>query len=78
VREEAQLELSRARALLGSTATQATFTVLIGRPDAPLAAWAAEHEFDLVLLPFHRLTLRGHPQVRALRRATAAEVRLVR
>lgn len=78
VRQEAEIELREARQILGSVAKRATFTVLVGCPEPPLAAWAAERAFGLVLLPFHRLTLGGSRLAKGLRRATAAEVRLVR
>jgi hypothetical protein len=77
VREQAETELREARDILGTASPRATFTVLLGCPDPPLAAWVAEHAFDLVLLPSHRLTLGGSRLARSLRRATAAEVRLV-
>jgi hypothetical protein len=77
VRGEAEAELWQARDILGSAARRATFTVLAGCPDPPLAAWVAEHDFDLVLLPSHRFTLGGNRLARGLRRATAAEVRVV-
>jgi Universal stress protein family len=77
VRSEAEDELLTARDMLGRAAARATFTVLAGCPDPPLAAWVTEHEFDLVLLPRHRFTLGGHRLARGLRKATAAEVRLV-
>jgi hypothetical protein len=78
VQEEAKMDVRQAHAILGSTAERATFTVLVGHPDPPLATWAADRAFDLVLLPAHRLTLGGNRLARGLRRATAAEVRLVR
>jgi len=78
VRAEAEVELGEARRLLGATAQRADFTVLVGHPDPPLVAWTAEHAFRVVLLPFHRLTIDGGRHARELRRATAAEVRLVR
>jgi len=78
VRAEAEVELRQARNILGSAARRATFTVLAGCPDPPLTAWVAEHAFDLVLLPFHRLTFGGGRLARELRRATTAEVRLVK
>jgi hypothetical protein len=77
VRSEAEDELHTAREMLGAAATRATFTLLAGCPDPPLAAWVTEHEFDVVLLPRHRFTRGGHCLARGLRRATAAEVRLV-
>jgi len=76
--DEAQLELRQAREILGTTAGRASFTVLVGEPDPPLAAWAQEHAFDLLLLPAHRFTRGGNRNARALRRATSAEVRLIR
>src|ERR1700681_1557165 len=48
VRDEAQMELRQARGLLGSAARRATFTTLRGCPEPPLAAWVAEHAFDLI------------------------------
>jgi hypothetical protein len=77
VREEAEIELRQARRLLGETAGRASFTVLVGCPGPPLAAWAHEHAFDLVLLPSHPLTRGGNRNARALRRSISAEVRLV-
>jgi hypothetical protein len=77
VRDEAQLELHEARGHLGSAGRRATFTVLRGCPDPPLAAWVAEHAFDVVLLAWHRFTLGGNRLARRLRRTTTAEVRLV-
>jgi hypothetical protein len=78
VREEAEMELRQARDILGSTGSRATFTTLVGHPDPPLGPWAAEHAFDLILLPAHPLTRGGSRLAGGLRRATAAEVRLVR
>lgn len=76
-REEAKLELQEAREILGSVASRATFSVLAGFPQPPLASWVAEHGFELVLLPHHRWTPRGNQFVRSLRKETSAEVRLV-
>ncbi len=78
VRDEAELELRKARDMLGATGARATFTVLAGCPDPPLAAWVVEHEFELILLPHHRLTRGGGRLARGLRQATDAEVRLVK
>jgi hypothetical protein len=78
IKEEAELELREARDILGSVASRATFDVLVGSPQPPLASWVAEHGFGLVLLPHHRLTPGGNPFVRSLRKETSAEVRLVR
>jgi nucleotide-binding universal stress UspA family protein len=77
VREEAEIELRQARDMLGATARRATFTVLVGHPTPPLAAWAEEHAFDLILLPSQPFTRGGNRYARAMRRATSAEVRLV-
>ena len=78
IRQEAQLELREARALLGSVAGRATFNVLAGCPQPPLASWVAQHRVVLVLLPRRRLTLGGNVFARSLRKQTSAEVRLVR
>src|ERR1700730_14793373 len=78
VRQAAETELREARDILGTAAGRATFTVLLGCPDPPLAAWTAEHGVDVLLLPAHRLTLGGSRLARGLRRAAAAEVRLAR
>jgi hypothetical protein len=78
IREEAKLELREAREILGSVAGRATFTMLAGCPQPPLASWVAEHAIGLVLLAHHRLTPGGNPFARILRRKTSAEVRLVR
>jgi Universal stress protein family len=78
VRQEAELELRQARDLLGSVAGRATFKVLAGCPQPPLASWVAQHGFGLVLLPHRRLTRGGNPFARKLRKETSAEVRLVR
>lgn len=78
VREEAELELDEAREILGSVAGRATFNVLAGCPQPPLAAWVARHGFAVVLLTRHRLTPGGNPFARSLRRETSAEVRLVK
>ena len=77
VRAQADAELHEARGLLGSEFSRATFAVLVGHPDPPLVAWVTEHEFDIVLLPSRRLTLGGGRFARCVRRATAAEVRLI-
>jgi hypothetical protein len=78
IMEEAALELREAREILGSVASRATFQVLAGCPQPPLASWVGEHGFGLVLLPRHRLTAGGNPFARSLRKKTSAEVRLVR
>jgi hypothetical protein len=76
VREEAATDLCEAREILGDE-HNVTFDTLIGTRDPPLHAWAAEQTFDLIVLPARRLALGGHPLARRLRRATAAEIRLV-
>ena len=78
IRDEARLELHEARDLLGSVARRATFNVLSGCPQPPLASWVAEHGFDLVVLPRQRLTPGGNCFAKSLRRETTAEVLLVR
>jgi hypothetical protein len=77
VRAEADTELNEARDLLGSASRRARFAVLIGQPDPPLAAWAAEHAVQIVLLPSRRLALGARRLARRLRRATGAQVRLI-
>ena len=78
VRGEAEAELQQARHNLGTAGGRALFTVLVGCPEPPLMAWAAEHAFALILLSHHRLTLGGNRLAKGLRRSTGAEVRLVR
>jgi hypothetical protein len=78
VRGEAEAELQQARQNLGAAGGRAMFNVLVGCPEPPLTAWAAEHAFALILLPHHRLTLGGNRLAKGLRRSTGAEVRLVR
>jgi hypothetical protein len=78
VREEAEAELRQARDILGATADRAGFTALVGCPSPPLAAWAQERAFDLILLPSRPFTRGGNPHARAVRRALSAQVRLVR
>ncbi len=77
VREEAAGDLCEARAILGGDGAHVTFETLVGTRDPPLHAWAAARTFDLIVLPARRLSLRGHPLARRLRRATTAQVRLV-
>jgi hypothetical protein len=77
VREEAEIELRQARDILGASARRASFTVLVGHPTPPLAAWAQEHAVNLVLIPSRPFTRGGNPHARAMRRAVSAEVRLV-
>jgi Universal stress protein family len=78
IKQEAELELREAREMLGSIASRATFKVLAGCPQPPLASWVAQQGFGLVLLPHHRFTLGGNFFARSLRKETSAEVRLVR
>ena len=78
IRQEAQLELHEARDLLGSVTARATFNVLSGCPQPPLASWVAQHGFDLVVLPRQRLTPGGNYFAKSLRKETSAEVLLVR
>lgn len=75
VRDEAGDALHQARELLGPLAAKTGFTRLTGTPQPPLAAWIAEHAFDLILLPKQRLARGGGLRARELRRVTDAEVR---
>lgn len=77
VREEAQLELGEARAMSGAAAHRGSFRSLVEYRDPPLARWAGQQSFDVVLLARHRLTRGGHSCARKLRRATAAEIRVI-
>jgi len=77
VRDAAAEELLQARMLLGSLATRACFTTLIGTPEPPLADWSAAQSFDTIIVPRHRLARGGGGLVRELRRATDADVRAV-
>ncbi len=76
VREEAADELRAAREMLGAHGARADYRTLIGTPAPPLARWAAARDFDLVLIPGHRTTLRGGREARTLRRVTGAEIRI--
>jgi len=76
IREDAASELHEAREILGN-GTHATFRTLVGTHDPPPDVWAAEQAFDLIVLPARRLAFGGHPLARRLRRATAAEIRVV-
>jgi hypothetical protein len=78
IQEEAAIELQEARELLGSVAGLASFEVLTGCPQPPLASWVAQHEVGLVLLPYHRLTPGGNLFAKRLRNNTSAEVRLIK
>jgi hypothetical protein len=78
VRDDAELELEQARCILESASSRATFKVLLGRPDPPLAAWVAEHAIDVVVLPWRPFARGGSPWARSIRRATAAEVLVVK
>lgn len=78
VRDAAAEELRQARALLGSLAKRASFTTLVGTPEPPLAEWSAGQSLDAIILPGHRLERRGGRLARDLRRATRADVRVVR
>ncbi len=78
IREEATLDLKRARELLGSVAERATFNMLAGSPQPRLAQWVAQHGIGIVLLPRHRFTPGGNFFVRSLRKGTSAEIRVVR
>jgi hypothetical protein len=77
VRDEARLELNEAREMTGPAAMRTSFATLVERRDPPLAIWAAQRGFDVVLLAEHRLTRGGNILARKLRRATSADVRVV-
>jgi hypothetical protein len=77
VRDQAELELTAARELAGPAGARANFQVLTDRLGRPLAGWAANQRFQLMLLPRHRFARGGHPAARSLRQAPGAEVRLV-
>ncbi len=77
VRDEATQELQEAHAILGPASARTTFKALIERRDPPLARWAHEQGFQLVLVPSHRLTPGGNRAARKLRRSVTAEVRVV-
>lgn len=77
VRDDAKAELRQARRLLQSARARATFTVLVGHPDPPLATWVAAHAIDIVVLAPRRFSLAGGRLARSVRRATSADVRLI-
>ena len=77
MRDEAADELREARLLLGAVAERVRFVMLVERRDPPLALWAAESGFDLVLVPARRFSRGGGIVARALRRSAASEVRLI-
>ena len=78
--EAAGDELREARGLLGPVGNRAVYKVLVQDRDPPLATWIAAGDFDLVLLPARRRPLRRmkHPDGDRLRRASGAEVLIVR
>jgi hypothetical protein len=77
VRDEAAGELEHAQGRLGPLAPQARFKLLVGGRDSPLAAWASQQAFDVILLSGRQGFLgRGTRRLaRTLRRATRADVR---
>jgi hypothetical protein len=79
VRESVARDLDRARDRLAQVADWATFELLRDGTDPPLQEWVTGGDVDLVLLPARRRPLRSakHPAAGALRRRTAAEVRIV-
>ncbi len=77
VREQARDELREARALLAAAGVRASFATLPGTPNPALSAFLSEHEFDLVVVPRHRLARGGGRLARELRRMTASEIRTV-
>jgi hypothetical protein len=78
MRDEAAVELRDARRLLGATADRVRFVVLVERRDPPLSIWVAEAGFQVVLVPADRFSRGGGALARSLRRASAADVRLIR
>jgi hypothetical protein len=78
VRDAAAEELSEARALLGPLAMRTRFMTLTGTPEPPLAAWSARQSLDTIIVPGRRLERKGGRRARELRRATGADVRVVR
>jgi len=78
IQEEAKLELSEARKILGTVAARASFSVLSGTPQPKLARWVAEQGFGLVLLPHRRLAPGGNFFVKSLRKETSAEIRVLK
>lgn len=78
VREETAAGLGEARQMLGAHGERARYKLLVEGRDPPLPVWVTEHDFDVVLLPAHRLLGRArHPAERRLRRATGAQIRVV-
>ena len=77
MREESEIELQEAREILGSVASRASFQVLAGRPQPPLASWVSQHGCALVLLPRRRFTFGGHPLAKSVKKETSAELRLI-
>ena len=76
ISDAADDELRQARELLGTLAERATYTKLVGTPWPPLAGWAAERAFDVVLVPRNRFARGGGRLARELRAATSADIRL--
>jgi nucleotide-binding universal stress UspA family protein len=76
VRNQAAGELESARARLGD---RASFKLLVEGHDPSLQDYAAQAGFDVIVLPARRRPLRSskHPAAAALRRLTAAEIRIV-
>jgi hypothetical protein len=79
VRDSAQRELDEARRLFGSLAERIVFEVVSEGGDTSLARWAADRDFEVILLPARRrlFSRQGHPLAAALRESTAADVRVV-
>jgi nucleotide-binding universal stress UspA family protein len=79
VRDAVARELEQAEELLWPIGSRGECRLLTEGSDPPLQEFVARERFDLVLLPAHRRPLRSakHPAADALRRSTAAEVRIV-
>jgi len=75
VLDEVNAELCAAARRLGGTDLRASFTLLLERRDPPLHRWLGDQSVDLVLLPARRSG--RHPQARAVRRHTGAQVRVI-
>ena len=80
VRDDVAQELDDAAVRLDLAARDIKVKLLVEGSDPPLEEWVVHSQIDLVLLPAHWRVLRSrsHPAARLLRRATGADVRIVR
>jgi len=80
VRDDVAQELDDAAVRLDLAARDIKVKLLVEGSDPPLEEWVVHSQIDLVLLPAHwrALRSRSHPAARLLRRATGADVRIVR